>query len=204
MKIVISESQYKRLIETEEEQKVLRIPSFRFFGNDEKYAWNKMQEFLKSKGNPPYSITGDVKFVDQNPNSLGKLVSVEGNLVLQDSIIEDLGDLRRVEGDLILWDAWVKSGSLGDLEFVGGKCDLFQCDIKNLGKLNYVGGDLSIAYTRIESLGDLKYIGGNLDIFGSELQYSEEEIRNMVEIKGDIVTLDPYANNVIGFWGDDQ
>ena len=58
MKIVISESQYKRLIEAEEEQKVLRIPSLKFFNDD----WFILEKFLDHKGNPPYSI-GDRKSV---------------------------------------------------------------------------------------------------------------------------------------------
>ena len=60
MKIFISESQYKRLIESEEEQEVLEIPNLRIFGKDGDVAWNRLQKFLKSKGNPPYSIGGDL------------------------------------------------------------------------------------------------------------------------------------------------
>jgi hypothetical protein len=53
MKIIITESQYKRLIE-QEEPEVLHIPSLKYFNND----WNFLQEFLESEGNPPYAIDG--------------------------------------------------------------------------------------------------------------------------------------------------
>ena len=56
MKIIITESQYKRILKEEEEQKVLRIPSFKFFNHD----WNMLQRFLEEKGNPPYSIGGNL------------------------------------------------------------------------------------------------------------------------------------------------
>ena len=62
MKIVISESQYKRLIETEEEQEVLEIPNLRIFGKNREIAWNRLQKFLKSKGNPFYSVDGNLDF----------------------------------------------------------------------------------------------------------------------------------------------
>ncbi len=202
MKIIITEGQYKRLFETEQEQKVFEIPSIKNFGASNEDAWENLQKYLQSKGNPPFSVKGNVK-VDFGIDTLGKLVSVGGDLDLRENIISDLGDLKSVGGDLILWDTYVNSGSLGNLEYVGGDCDLFQCRVKSMGKLKHVGGTLSVAYSNITSLGELKYVGGNLDIFGSRLlkKYSEEEIRSMVEIKGDIVTIDPYDNNVIGYWG---
>jgi hypothetical protein len=202
MKIIITEGQYKRLFETEQEQKVFEIPSIKNFGASNEDAWENLQKYLQSKGNPPFSVKGNVK-VDFGIDTLGKLVSVKGNLNLRENDIWDLGELKSVGGYLDLMDTYVNSGSLGNLEYVGGDCDLFQCRVDSMGKLKHVGGTLSVAYSNITSLGELKYVGGNLDIFGSRLlkKYSEEEIRSMVEIKGDIVTIDPYDNNVIGYWG---
>jgi len=60
MKIVISESQYQRLIKAEEEQEVLEIPSLKIFGKRDGVAWMRLQELLKKRGNPPYSIGGDL------------------------------------------------------------------------------------------------------------------------------------------------
>ena len=86
MKIVLSENQYKRLIESEEEQKVLRIPSLRFFNDD----WFLLQEFLERKGNPPYSIGGSLNLKNSPIESLGNLQSVDGYLYLRGTPLSDM------------------------------------------------------------------------------------------------------------------
>ena len=98
MKIIITESQYKRILREEEEQKVLRIPSLKVFGGD----WDFFQKFLKSKGNPPYSIGGDLDLSGTPIKSLGNLISVGGDLVLMESSIKSLGNLQSVGGILYL------------------------------------------------------------------------------------------------------
>ena len=162
MKIVITENQYKRLIEAEEEQKVLRIPSLKFFNDD----WFLLQEFLETKGNPPYSIGGD--------------------LDLRKTPIESLGNLTSVGGNLVLWGIPIKS--LGNLQSVGGYLDLMNTPIESLGNLTSVGGNLVLGRTPIESLGDLQSVGGNLYLNDTPIskKYSEEEIRQMVNVGGKI------------------
>jgi hypothetical protein len=142
MKIIITESQYKRILREEEEQKVLHIPSLKFFNDD----WNLLQKFLERKGNPPYSIGG--------------------NLVLEDSSIEFLGNLISVEGDLYLYNT----------------------PIKSLGNLQSVGDDLDLQGTSIKSLGNLQSVGGSLYMRDTPLseKYTEEEIRQMVDVGGNI------------------
>ena len=76
MKIVLSESQYKKLFKEEKEQKVLKIPSMNFFNND----WFLLQKFLEKKGNPPYSIGGNLNLRHTEIESLGNLTSVGGAL----------------------------------------------------------------------------------------------------------------------------
>ena len=122
MKIVISESHYNRLIEDKEEPKILRIPSLKLFSND----WFLLQKFLEKKGNPPYSIGGDL-------------------------------DLRKTP-------------------------------IESLGNLTSVGGDLDLGYSLIKSLGNLQSVGGNLYLNDTPIskKYSEEEIRQMVNVGGKI------------------
>ena len=122
MNIVISESQYKRLIETKEKPKILKIPSLKFFNDD----WFQLQEFLESKGNPLYSIKGDL--------------------------------------------------------------DLEKTPVESLGNLQSVGGYLDLGRTPIESLGDLQSVGGNLYLNDTPIskKYSEEEIRQMVNVGGKI------------------
>ena len=158
MKIVISESQYKRLIETEEEQKVLRIPSLKFFNDN----WFQLQEFLEKKGNPPYSIGG--------------------NLDLRKTPIESLGNLQSVGGDLDLRDTSIEF--LENLTSVGGDLDLYNTPIESLGNLQSVGGFLDLQGTYIESLGNLQSVGGDLYLYETPIseKYSEEEIRQMVNV----------------------
>ena len=162
MKIVVSENQYNRLIETEEEQKVLRIPSLQIFGND----WFVLQKFLELKGNPPYSVGG-------NLNLVGKP-------------IKSLGNLQSVGGDLDLF--WTQIKSLGNLQSVGGYLDLKGTPIKSLGNLQSVGGNLDLDDTPIKSLGNLQSVGGNLFLQRTPLSdmYTENQIREMVNVGGDI------------------
>ena len=79
MKIVISENQYQRLIEAEKEPKILKIPSIASFNND----WFLLQKFLEKKGNPPYTIGGDLNLREIPIESLGNLQSVGDTLYLQ-------------------------------------------------------------------------------------------------------------------------
>ena len=141
MKIIITESQYGRLIE-QEEPEVLHIPSLKYFNDD----WNSLQEYLESEGNPPYTIDGDL-------------------------------DLRYVEIE-----------SLGNLQSVGGDLDLFEAKIESLGNLQSVGGSLDLRGTNVESLGNLRSVGGGLYLSNTPLseKYSEEEIREMVQVGGKI------------------
>jgi len=113
MKIIITESQYKKLMENEE-QEVLNIPSLKYFDND----WDLLQKFLESEGNPPYTIGGNLNLVGLKVESLGNLVSVEHDLYAYDTPLKSLGNLTSVGGLLDLSNTQIKS--LGNLSFVGG------------------------------------------------------------------------------------
>ena len=130
------------LKEYEEEEKILVVPSLKYFGND----WNALRLFLKSKGNPKW------KLLD--------------NLDLSNSPIE----------------------SLGNLQSVGGSLYLRNTPIKSLDNLQSVGGYLNLSNTPIESLGNLMSVGGYLDLKNTPLskKYTKEEIRQMVNVKGNI------------------
>jgi hypothetical protein len=112
MKIIITESQYKKIME--EEQEVLNIPSLKYFNND----WNSLQEYLESEGNPPYSIGGNLNLVGLEVESLGNLVSVEHDLYAYDTPLKSLGNLTSVGGLMDLSNTQIES--LGNLSFVGG------------------------------------------------------------------------------------
>jgi hypothetical protein len=123
MKIIISESQHRRLFE--EEQKVLHIPDLKIFGND----WDVLQRFLKSKGNPLYSLGGNLNLVGLEVESLGNLVSVQDDLYAYDTPLK----------------------SLGKLTSVGGLMDLSNTPIESLGNLSFVGGSLVLSGTALRN-----------------------------------------------------
>ena len=112
MKYIITESQHKRLFE--EEQKILHIPDIRIFGND----WDNLQRFLESKGNPPYSLGGNLDLVGLKVESLGNLVSVEHDLYAYDTPLKSLANLTSVGGLMDISNTQIES--LGNLSFVGG------------------------------------------------------------------------------------
>jgi hypothetical protein len=123
MKIIISESQHRRLFE--EEQKVLHIPDLKIFGND----WDALQRFLKSKGNPLYSLGGNLNLVGLNVESLGNLVSVQHDLYAYDTPLKSLGKLTSVGGLMDLSNTPIES--LGNLSFVGGSLVLSGTSLRN-------------------------------------------------------------------------
>jgi hypothetical protein len=123
MKYIITESQHRRLFE--EEQKVLHIPDFKIFGND----WDVLQRFLKSKGNPLYSLGGNLNLVGLEVESLGNLVSVQDDLYAYDTPLK----------------------SLGKLTSVGGLMDLSNTPIESLGNLSFVGGSLVLSGTALRN-----------------------------------------------------
>ena len=112
MKYIITESQHRRLFE--EEQKILHIPDIRIFGND----WDILQRFLESKGNPPYSLGGNLDLVGLKVESLGNLVSVEHDLYAYDTPLKSLANLTSVGGLMDISNTQIES--LGNLSFVGG------------------------------------------------------------------------------------
>ena len=193
------------LREEQEEEKILKIPGIRYFNND----WSILQKFLESQGNPRYSIGGDLDLSYTGIETLGNLVRVEGSLVLhscenlqslgnleyvggklslKNTSIETLGNLVRVEGGLNLMRCF-NLQSLGNLEYVGGLFYLYGNEnLQSLGNLVRVGSDLDLGSTRIETLGNLEYVGGDLVLISTPLskKYTEEQIRNMIEVVGEI------------------
>ena len=160
-------STIRRILKEEtQEPKILSFPSLEFFDEDREVAWNIIQKILKRKGNPPYSIEGNLNLRGIPIQSLGNLQSVGGNLNLRYTPIE----------------------SLGNLTSVGGNLYLYNTPIKSLGNLTSVGGDLYLKYTPIESLGNLQSVGGYLNLQKTPIskKYSEEEIRQMVNVDGEI------------------
>jgi hypothetical protein len=160
-------STIRRILNEETQKpKILEFPSLDFFNNNPFEAWKIIQKIIEKKGNPPYSIRGALDLINTTIKSLGNLKSVGGYLDLSNTPIE----------------------SLGNLESVGGKLQLSNTPIQSLGNLQSVGGYLNLENTPIKSLGNLTSVGGNLLLRYTPLseKYTEEQIRQMVDIGGDI------------------
>ena len=172
----------KILKEYKEEEKILVVPSLKYFGND----WNALQLFLNSKGNPKWKLLDDLDLFGTPIESLGNLQHVGGYLLLRNTEIKSLGNLQHVGLYLDLRNTQIES--LGNLLYVGGSLFLYNTPIESLGNLQSVGGDLDLRNTPIKSLGNLQSVGGDLDLFGTSLskKYTEEEIRQMVDVKQNI------------------
>jgi hypothetical protein len=181
MKYIINERQYKLITE---EQEILHIPSLELFNND----WETLQKFLERRGNPLFSIGGDLDLSYNDIESLGNLTSVGGGLDLRRTNIKSLGKLTSVGGSLCLRDINIKS--LGNLISVGGYLDLGLCEnLTSLGNLTSVGGFIELEDCKnLTSLGNLTSVGGSLDLRYTPIskKYSKEEIKQMVDIGGDI------------------
>jgi hypothetical protein len=136
----------RELLGEEKEQKIFRVPGLEFFHEDPWKAWQILQKVLEHRGNPPYTIGG--------------------NLDLEGTPIESLGNLISVEGYL----------------------DLSNTPIEYLENLESVGGGLALYGTPIKSLGNLQSVRLNLFLINTPLskKYTEEEIRQMVDVGGDI------------------
>jgi hypothetical protein len=124
MEIIITENQFEKL-KNSEESKVLNILSFEIFGND----WGRLQRYLERKGNPLYSVGGDLDLQNTPIKSLGNLTSVGGNLDLENTSIKSLGNLTSVGGYLDLQDTPIQS--LGNLTSVGGNLYLGNTPMSN-------------------------------------------------------------------------
>ena len=76
---------------------IFYIPSLDVFGD-----WETLQKFLDRRGNPLYSIGGDLDLSGTKIESLGNLTSVGGNLYLSGTDIKSLGNLTSVGGDIYM------------------------------------------------------------------------------------------------------
>ena len=156
MKYIITNKQYNLIKESEES--IIRIPTLSLFDND----WDLLQRYMEKKGNPKYSIEGDLYLLGTPIKSLGNLQFVGGDLNLRGTPIKSLGNLQSVGGNLNLERTPIES--LGNLQSVDGNLNLYETPIESLGNLQSVGGYLKLRGTPIKSLGNLQSVGGNLNL----------------------------------------
>jgi hypothetical protein len=162
----------KMLKEETKDEYILEIPNLRFIPNADlensegrKEAWDKLLRLLNGK---PFIFDDDLKLNFTNITSLVNLQSVNGDLSLHHcEKLTSLGNLQSVNGGLDL--SYTEITSLGNLQSVNGGLDLYKCN-------------------QLTSLGNLQSVNGFLDLRNTPIseKYSEEEIRQMVNVKGDI------------------
>jgi hypothetical protein len=92
----------RELLGEEKEQKIFRVPGLEFFHEDPWKAWQILQKVLEHRGNPPYTIGGNLDLEGTPIESLGNLISVEGYLDLSNTPIEYLENLESVGVNLFL------------------------------------------------------------------------------------------------------
>jgi hypothetical protein len=102
MKIIVTAKQFNKLLAEIEKEEVFHVGKLKSFHKSDWVAWNRLQKVLERKGNPPFTIDGNVDLSHRDIKSLGNLVSVSGSLDLYNTPIESLGRLEHVGGYLIL------------------------------------------------------------------------------------------------------
>lgn len=169
----------------EDKEEILRIPSVELFG-----GWDGLQNFLERRGNPPYSIGGNLKLESLEIKTLGNLISVEGNVHLRYmDDLESLGNLTSVGGYLII-NYLMKLETLGNLKSVGGDLVSIRCDnLKSTGNLKSVGGDSDLSgCDKLNDIENLEYVGGDLHLRFTRLskRHTKESVREMVDVRKQI------------------
>jgi hypothetical protein len=166
----------------EETEKVLEIPGLNFFPD----GVEGLKNFIEKKNIKRWSLDDDLdlRWYKGDFTWLEGLVSVSGYLYLYGTPIKSLPNLQSVGGYLELRETQIKD--LGNLQSVNGSLYLSRTQI-SLGNLQTVGGYLNLYGTQIKSFGNLKSVGGSLLLnkFLTE-KYTDEEIRSMINVAGDI------------------
>ena len=184
----------KILKEETKDEYILEIPNLRFIPNADlensegrKEAWDKLLRLLNGK---PFIFDDNLNLYETDITSLGNLQSVNGDLNLYETNITSLGNLQSVNGYLNLYGC-ANLISLGNLQSVKGYLDLEGCaKLTSLGNLQSVNGSLVLyGCANLTSLGNLQSVGGGLHLGKTSIskKYSEEEIRQMLNVGGIIL-----------------
>lgn len=179
MKYIITETQYRLLIEEDSQEDILTIP-YDAFNND----WDLLQNFLKKRGYPLYRLDGNLNLAGKPEVTLNNLTEISGFLYLQGTKIETLGSLFAAYNNVNLENSKIES--LGDLKIVGGRLNLRNTRIKSLGNLEYVQGSLNLAGTNIKDFGNVGKIEGKViidDTQSIDLYKSNLPIKNGLMIQ---------------------
>ena len=168
MRIIINESQYRQIIKSESNERLLEISVDEFLS-----AKNVIFKNYKKKGYEGIRLVGNLSFYSVFYMDFDRIfehiVEIDGNLDLRKSTIKSLGNLESVGGELDLRYCEELS-DLGNLKYVGEGLDLTETPIKSLGVLKSVGGYLDLSHTQITSLGDLEEVDGDLYLNNTSIE----------------------------------
>jgi len=174
MKLIITESQYKILMEDlSDEGELYPINFDEIIGNSfEDKLKRVMNRFNKIKDKYlSIRIIGDLNL----------------DYVYSDELYNFCNNLVMVDGSLSLFNR--KNLKLPKLKFVSQNLDLCFTNFKTLPELEYVGGTLELYKSKIESLLQLNYVGGRLDLRGNPISMmtTEKELRKQINVGGVIL-----------------
>ena len=177
MKLIITESQYRVIVENEDKLKLFPVPNdFLKIAGGVGKALKVYNDKKDIKGWDGIKIVGDMYYFDMKYDLLSdidlffnEIVYVTGDLVLPVGDYENIfNKLKVIKGDLRGTDIW--NISLPELEYVNGDIGLTGSGIKELPKLKEVGGNLFLTLTDINSLPELEYVGSMLALRGTKIE----------------------------------
>jgi hypothetical protein len=216
MKLIITEEQYRLIIENEESGNLFFVPEDILRIDNGIGKMLKLYNMRKeSKGWNGIKVIGDLNFYEMDADSVEDIINfvkevvyIGGMLVIPNgediefnfSKLKVIGDdlkaadieviklpeLEIVKGIVNLKDSGIEE--LPKLKRVDGYLNLTLSGIRSLPELEYVGSTLGLRQTEIEDLPKLKYVGNVLSLMGTPFTETttEEELRNKIEVKGQI------------------
>ena len=198
MKLIITESQYRLIVENEGENLMDFTPFYQDFPPE---MWDKVYlKIKKSEGinYDGYYIKGNIDIRNSQVKEFKYLVKINGHFIGKRSEIENLGMLKKVNGEVNL--SYTKNlKSLGKLEKVSFDLDLNNSNIEDLGHLNEVGRSLDLRFTpNLKSLGKVSqtfasdkfkiYVINNLWVYNTGLSDEQiDKIKTWGRVKKDMI-----------------
>ena len=188
MKLIITEEQYKLLIEGE--GRLLPVPEDMW--NQEDGITKIYSLFEKTKDTKNWvgiKVFGYLSLEYENDKHLKDfckyLVEVTGDFDMSNRKRFEFPLLVKVDGDVNIANSDI---DFPKLRYVGGDFRGRGSDTEKLPELEYVGGSLSLRETFIQDLPKLQYVGDVLNIMDSPLskKTTEEELRSKINVEGNI------------------
>jgi len=215
MKLIITEKQYRLIVESEGMGKLFAVPTdlLELRGGVTK-ALNLYNKLKDSKGWDGIKVVGKLDYYQIDANDIDDLdiftnevVYINGTLILAfENPDNNFGKLKVINGNLR--GSEVDNISFPNLEYVTGDVSLEDSGISELPKLKKVDGSLFLQRTGISSLPELEYVGLHLNLYNTQIselpklkivqgvlglrhshladRTTEEELRKQINIGGNI------------------